>query len=744
MGKSEKFIIWCDKGMVFSFYALIYFLPISIALSETFTGTSLLFYLIKRGIIFYGSLKGRSSEQVKLSFFGKGKLFLRSYKPIESDLNWPIALFLFFNFVSVVTSQYPLLSAEGFLGKPLQSAFLYFTFIECINSRKRINIFLSIFLISCTLISVNGLYQYFVGQGFIHGYPYNGRVFSSFRHSNDFGAYLVVVVPLLLSLSVLTWVKGFGKLSRETAAKPDFKFLSSRIGKNAIFVLLLLGLACLGLTYSRGAWVAFSVAVLFLGKFDRRILLINITVLFLFFMVFYPKLTGGRGVNLITDSVEKEFIIVDGKKVKIYKINSSLNKNRYSSQVSKKLDHYANRIENIVIPEGGLDFGDADFTIDYWYYPTSIKNDDGHFSLMANIGNSFYLRTNSVDALELGRRAYDHPIWWKTFRHGFQIGQWYHIAVVRDGNFMHGYINGHKKVSIPISSKEKVSYKFAAIGFWDAGDVNTGFVHGAIVNFRITKGKMLFTSDFETKELLASMDESIRLLPAENIKTGQTVHNNKMIYSLNAPDRGHILVLHEDSQDFNSEVNFGRYFIDLIYEQIKVNESEERIVKIDEIEDFEKSVKSVDPNKRPIGVLQNLGGSGRSLYWREAINMIMDYPFFGVGLNTYSVVGRGYKISWGGYPHNCYLQMAVEIGLLGLVSFLWLLVVIFYKSIRSLSMIIHDVFLYKLLLGLLAGFGGFLIQSFFDTSFYSVQLGSLMWVIMGFIVATQRVGLDPD
>jgi len=123
MTKSEKFILWCDKAMAFSFYALIYFLPISIALSESFTAATFFFYLLKRGTFFYGLLKSQTQEQNKvLSFF---RNFANAFKPVPSNLNIPIFFILIIFLVSVVRSQYLLLSIEGFVGKVLQSVFLY-------------------------------------------------------------------------------------------------------------------------------------------------------------------------------------------------------------------------------------------------------------------------------------------------------------------------------------------------------------------------------------------------------------------------------------------------------------------------------------------------------------------------------------------------------------------------------------------------------------------------------------------
>lgn len=146
--------------------------------------------------------------------------------------------------------------------------------------------------------------------------------------------------------------------------------------------------------------------------------------------------------------------------------------------------------------------------------------------------------------------------------------------------------------------------------------------------------------------------------------------------------------------------------------------------------------------KRAIGHYTG-GGMGREGYWREALHMIRDYPVFGAGLNTYSKLGERYKINWGGYPHNCFLHLTAEMGLVGLAAFLWILIALFSNSFRHLSRI-KDPVLYALLLGYLAGFSGFMLQSLLDTNIYSVQLGALFWLILAMIVKIQQIGLNID
>jgi O-antigen ligase len=118
--------------------------------------------------------------------------------------------------------------------------------------------------------------------------------------------------------------------------------------------------------------------------------------------------------------------------------------------------------------------------------------------------------------------------------------------------------------------------------------------------------------------------------------------------------------------------------------------------------------------------------------WRESLRIIEDHPFVGCGLNTYSIVARDYKSFEGGgvYPHNSFLQMGAETGLLGLFVFLWVLFVFFRIGLRYLKQR-KD----YLVLGLLSGILAFLVHAFFDTHLYSLQLIVLFWYMLGLTIA---------
>jgi putative inorganic carbon (HCO3(-)) transporter len=425
----EKLTNLCDKGMTFSLCALVYFLPISIALVEIFTGISIFFFLLKRGVIFWRRLnQGKEKDPKNIAL-----LFIDSYKPKENDLNIFVWLFIFSNFISVLMSTYPGESFKGFMGKTMENTFVFFAFIEVINSRKRLKIFLTVYLISATLTVVNGLYQFFVGKEFIHGQPlFDHRVASSLRSHNDFGAYLVLVAPFLVSLVLLRPPEVLKKTNRLIQG-----IFSSPISKIWLSTLLIASLICLVLTFSRGSWIGFILSLFI-------------------FVLRYPKLWSKVGLLL------------------------------------------------------GIVF---------------------------------------------------------------------------------------------------------------------------VVGFTLIS--------FKTRE------------------------------------------------------------------------------------DFQGFAKILNP-------------TGRWAYWSEAINIIKDYPVFGCGLNTYSMIGREYKILWGGYPHNCFLQLTAETGLLGLGIFLSLLVTLFHKSFQALAKF-RSMDLSQISIGALAGLLGFFIHSFWDTTMYSATLSVLMWIYFGIIISAQKI-----
>ena len=128
----------------------------------------------------------------------------------------------------------------------------------------------------------------------------------------------------------------------------------------------------------------------------------------------------------------------------------------------------------------------------------------------------------------------------------------------------------------------------------------------------------------------------------------------------------------------------------------------------------------------------------RTYTWKGTARIIRKQPVFGNGINTYHRLYSQHRvddgIGYSGYAHNCFLQMLVEIGLLGAVSFIWILLTLFNKSLLYLKTHRDKLFDVACIVGLLSGLLAFLIHSFFDTNLYSLRLVTIFWFLIGLAV----------
>ena len=234
--QSKKIILFCDRTMVFAICASIYFLPISSALIESFFVVAFISFLVKRFAIFFCSFHDESFSRGRDVFARVVDKFHKAFKLSESSLNQSIGWFTFFVFLSILNSQYPVLSLRGFFFKVLQETFTFFIFIECINSVKRLRTFLTIFLISFVLIITDGIYQSIVKTDFIFHHAYSDfRLTASLKHGNDFGAYLVFVFPVLLSMIFYRRKKIILSMTSKTFDK-EFSFFYLSFWSSHLFV----------------------------------------------------------------------------------------------------------------------------------------------------------------------------------------------------------------------------------------------------------------------------------------------------------------------------------------------------------------------------------------------------------------------------------------------------------------------------------------------------------------------------
>ena len=159
---------------------------------------------------------------------------------------------------------------------------------------------------------------------------------------------------------------------------------------------------------------------------------------------------------------------------------------------------------------------------------------------------------------------------------------------------------------------------------------------------------------------------------------------------------------------------------------------------------------SLDPYFSKLGVTEvDKAVSTRARYhmYRNTIDMIKDNFLVGVGFGNFKYVYPRYRdrVEWAlsglntrvEQAHNEYLQIFSEVGLIGLLAFLWILAGIGRMVLEIVRM---KAFSPRGMMGLAltTGITGALVQSFFDFNLQNPASGVAFWIMVGFLELAYR------
>jgi O-antigen ligase len=207
-----------------------------------------------------------------LVLLSMGSLFLKiildkEFKFKRSNVNVWILLFIlvymFSAFTSLSTAEY-----KNIFMLTVSFILFYFVVINTVDTKKKLNVLLYIFISSATIASLYGLYQYAYGDLYSQAWldknmfeDIKMRVYSTFENPNVFGEYLILVIPIIVGL-----------------------FFREKGIKKKVLLLGMLGINTLALvfTFSRGCWLGILFALAILAVvIDRRFILLGVLLLML-------------------------------------------------------------------------------------------------------------------------------------------------------------------------------------------------------------------------------------------------------------------------------------------------------------------------------------------------------------------------------------------------------------------------------------------------------------------------------
>ncbi|HHX10664.1 MAG TPA: hypothetical protein GX729_04785 [Firmicutes bacterium] len=140
--------------------------------------------------------------------------------------------------------------------------------------------------------------------------------------------------------------------------------------------------------------------------------------------------------------------------------------------------------------------------------------------------------------------------------------------------------------------------------------------------------------------------------------------------------------------------------------------------------------------------LEDSSNSYRMFIWRGSLALLREYLFRGVGLgaDSFAQVYPEYMIVQTPAPHahSTYLQMLIELGLLGFLALMWLLIVCGWQSLRAIFTQKGKGFERWARVGVLSGavaaVGGHMLQGLVEHTWYNPQITVVFWAWVGLAV----------
>ncbi|MCX5667115.1 MAG: O-antigen ligase family protein [Candidatus Omnitrophica bacterium] len=227
-------------------------------------------------VFLFGSTFSNSLSEITIGIiigvFILKKILCKKYFPLSSPINLMLYILCGIVFITFLRSAYFSESVRGFV-RIVKFTFLYFALIDFFQSdAKRLKRTFWVLMIVACVTFLNGIFQSIYGFDLLRHKEFIKddclrRIQASFVHPNDFGAYIILILPLTLC------------------------FFSSSIkrGQRAFLIMnCILGAYCLFKTSSRGAWLGFIVGIVIYFFFYKRKVTIAVPLAMILLVMLLP------------------------------------------------------------------------------------------------------------------------------------------------------------------------------------------------------------------------------------------------------------------------------------------------------------------------------------------------------------------------------------------------------------------------------------------------------------------------
>ncbi len=145
--------------------------------------------------------------------------------------------------------------------------------------------------------------------------------------------------------------------------------------------------------------------------------------------------------------------------------------------------------------------------------------------------------------------------------------------------------------------------------------------------------------------------------------------------------------------------------------------------------------------------LQSESAGSRVKFWKSGIKMIGDSFIFGMGYNLFAyylpAYGGEFGITKQRPAHNMYITIFAELGIIGMIPFLWIFISS-YRSAGRLRRLNDDVLCEKLSISLACAAGAFMVAMIFGDRFERGSLVSYFWILAALVYRANYMFTDKN
>ena len=129
--------------------------------------------------------------------------------------------------------------------------------------------------------------------------------------------------------------------------------------------------------------------------------------------------------------------------------------------------------------------------------------------------------------------------------------------------------------------------------------------------------------------------------------------------------------------------------------------------------------------------------NSRIILWKAGWNSVKNSPITGLGLTGFSHQYRSLvpdpNLDTHNYPHNIFLDVWVETGLLGLLSFTAIVIIYIYQGLRAATLKNTDTSKVSIKLPVALFLVALITQGLIDNPYFKNDLALVFWLVLSFI-----------